>query len=623
MSELSSSKVEVRKYILISKPSRWGQRGQRVVVQSPMLRIPKDVVQVPVKRYHGEEQNSVYFIPKSDIEKDSNSIYARQHVSTESTWIDSHGVVLFDSADLDDFVYMRGDKLWIHSGPQANGQRAKVPVINLNTYKSGTIAIDHVCWFPKVQGPNQELWTLGGEIRKLKLCGPKNYSFWSWVISQKLDGTPSTTKDVSIPVNEIKMEDRRTLSNSEAKSLFEERRQLMLESPDGVASKAKGKTSAELQEKGCVSLTSSQAETPFPLTPPISPPVETNGKSKAVPVAEWQASPPSSATSIATTFPLPPRSLPLGAIDALKRIRDTVTGPSHLYILPNGPIHPQKPPPLRSRPGSTSGTAQTLLPFTIPSISTEPSNREFSSTNRTDILCATPKADMFHDDYEPAINLQDLEVLKNPGNAILSKWAETIVNPMHENPLLAGLCDEGIRSCKYITLSRDKHFHPDPRKCLFSNSRLNSGIGGINGGEVEHEHCISRLSALPGGAGDCLLANKPERGRGHICCFWKEEDLGGVSVQFKRGYEKGKWKEGGRKKMKICDRSSLCEVKVGDLVGRMGFREEELGEAGRWLMEVESGKGVAGTNMDVDDVASPWVDVETSQLTGWVGEKFA
>jgi hypothetical protein len=44
-------KVKVRKYVLVSDPTRWKRKGERIVVQSPMLDIPKSVSHVPVKRY--------------------------------------------------------------------------------------------------------------------------------------------------------------------------------------------------------------------------------------------------------------------------------------------------------------------------------------------------------------------------------------------------------------------------------------------------------------------------------------------------------------------------------------------------------------------------------------------
>jgi hypothetical protein len=220
-------KVEVRKYVLVSQPSRWRQKSERVVVQSPMLKITESVSVVPVKRYKGEEENSVCFIPKEDIEKDTSKIYDKTRVSTGTSWVDAHGVALFDSSVHDQIIYLRGDPFWICIGASTKGYEQIVPVINLRTYEKGDVEIEQVCWYPKIQGPNQELWTPGGETRKLKQGGAGEYSHWCWVVCQKLDGTPPTTKTVEIPTNEVNMKDRRLLSISETRSLFEKRKRFV------------------------------------------------------------------------------------------------------------------------------------------------------------------------------------------------------------------------------------------------------------------------------------------------------------------------------------------------------------------------------------------------------------
>lgn len=151
--DMLDCKVQVRKYVLISKPSRWHQKGERVVVQSPMLNISKTVLEVPVRRYNGLEQNSVCFLPRQDIEKDTSSIYDKAKVSTAPSWVDAHGAALFDSSPYDDFSYLRGHQFWICLGPNT-GCGDTVPVINLRTCEKGNIRVDQVCWFPKIQGLN-------------------------------------------------------------------------------------------------------------------------------------------------------------------------------------------------------------------------------------------------------------------------------------------------------------------------------------------------------------------------------------------------------------------------------------------------------------------------------------
>jgi hypothetical protein len=146
--------VPIRKYVLVSKPSRWKQKSQRVVVQSPMLTISKTVLEVPVRRFNGEEENVVCFLPKQDIEKDTSSIYEKEQVSKVTSMVDAHGVALFDSTPPDDFMYCRGHRFWICIGTNWSGYDKSVPVINLDTYEKGDIEIDQVCWFPKIQGPD-------------------------------------------------------------------------------------------------------------------------------------------------------------------------------------------------------------------------------------------------------------------------------------------------------------------------------------------------------------------------------------------------------------------------------------------------------------------------------------
>lgn len=73
-------RVPVRKYVLIAKPKRWGQKGGQQLVQSPMLEISSTISQVPVRHFDGEVQNFVCFIPRTDIEKDSSDAYEKSQV---------------------------------------------------------------------------------------------------------------------------------------------------------------------------------------------------------------------------------------------------------------------------------------------------------------------------------------------------------------------------------------------------------------------------------------------------------------------------------------------------------------------------------------------------------------
>jgi hypothetical protein len=156
---IEDCKVEIRKYVLISQPSRWRQKGERVVVQSPMLKISKTVLDVPVRRFNSEEYNAVCFIPKQDIEKDSSNIYDKAQVSKTTKWVDAHGVALFDSSPYDQIAYIRGDKFWICIGASTKDYDENVPVINLRTFEKGHIETNRVCWFPKIQGPGVSILT--------------------------------------------------------------------------------------------------------------------------------------------------------------------------------------------------------------------------------------------------------------------------------------------------------------------------------------------------------------------------------------------------------------------------------------------------------------------------------
>ena len=153
--EILDCRVKVRKYVLVPCPSRWAQNGERVVVQSPMLKITDSALEVPVKRYNGEGQNSVHFIPKHDIEKDTSSIYDNANVSTTESWVDAHGVALFESTLGDNLTYHRGDRFWLSIDTNTSCEVA-VPVVNLSSqmFERGNVRIDQVCWFPKIQGPN-------------------------------------------------------------------------------------------------------------------------------------------------------------------------------------------------------------------------------------------------------------------------------------------------------------------------------------------------------------------------------------------------------------------------------------------------------------------------------------
>ncbi|TVY94468.1 hypothetical protein LAWI1_G000087, partial [Lachnellula willkommii] len=96
--EIPNCKVKVRSYVLVQNPSRWKMKGERVTVHSPVRNLSTTLQEIPVKRYcQDEEQNS----------------------------------------------YEIGDPFWINVGPKTKNYTTSVPVINLRTLESGSIAVGH------------------------------------------------------------------------------------------------------------------------------------------------------------------------------------------------------------------------------------------------------------------------------------------------------------------------------------------------------------------------------------------------------------------------------------------------------------------------------------------------
>jgi len=270
------------------------------------------VSNVPVKRVNrGEEDNAVCFIPVKDIEKDSSVIYNKAQVSKLPSWINAHGVAVRDSSVSGAFKYKYGDTFWIYIGAKAEEHQTTVSVINLRTLKEGVIDVGSVCWYPIIQAPNNELWTLGGEIRQLKHGGPKNFSSFSWAICQKLDGTVPTTRNVKIPTKCSTIPDTFQLSSIERRSLFRER---YLSMP---------------RESALIASTPGKAQT-TPMTPPLSPELD-NVESRPVTAVSAQLS-QNIGSKYTDVWP---------GIKELAKASRGVLGP-----LGGSPIHPRNPPSL-------------------------------------------------------------------------------------------------------------------------------------------------------------------------------------------------------------------------------------------------------------------------------------
>lgn len=557
-------KVQVRKYVLVSLPSRWRQRGERVVVQSTMLVIPNHATHVPVKRYNGEEQNSVCSLPREDIEKDSSGVYEKSRVTTTISWVDAHGVALCDSSLSDEFKYRRNDKFWICIGSNTKNYTTAVPVINLRTNESGVISIDHVCWYPKIRGPGNELWTPGGNLWTLKLCGPKKFMYFSWVICQRLptakitsmEDLATTTKSPQVPTKEVQVKGTTLLSAVESRELFEKRLRFM----------------------------------------------EISRRFKYIPSPETLFSPPTTSTSLST----PPCSPDLNQLWRQKgRENGTLKTPVGRqqdandrdlwgrilamipegkkeagYILKNSPIHPQellKTQPKASQRQSSIDSCPSLQ--YCESVDDDPSEcitvtGSGSSTPRNasssepmtpdvkDLAAADILLDIFHDDTARSAVSATSPTISNNTNSIYDAWQRN--KPRH-NPFFDGFCDQGDAECQYSTMFPCKHYHSPPAKCLLANLKQKpappspSRHGSHNAST--HECCISRLSPLPSGAGSCMLSSLPSRN--HACCWWAAPELDGMSILHKRDYDKVSIEFHISKRMRILDRTELVDRRLG------------------------------------------------------------
>ncbi|CAG8982963.1 hypothetical protein HYALB_00003542 [Hymenoscyphus albidus] len=154
---------------------------------------------------------------------------------------------------------------------------------------------------------------------------------------------------------------------------------------------------------------------------------------------------------------------------------------------------------------------------------------------------------------------------------------------------ITGLCDRQDLECKCDTISTSKHFHSPPEKCALPDSNSNPLV-------PPHEHCISQYRPLPDRAGGCLLL---DRGRGHMCCYWRPDDRNSETscstlderankddnVSAKREWEgRGMYRYGGAVK----DQSCLVNVGVGPKNFYVWDHISELGSAGKEFLETLS-----------------------------------
>jgi hypothetical protein len=636
-------KVRVRKYVLVAQPSRWNQRGERIVVQSPMLEIHNAVSLVPVKRYHSEEQNSICFIPIEDIEMDSSIVYERLQVTKTPSLVDSHGVALFENSAIGEFNYRRGDQFWICVGHDTNLYLTTVPVINLRTFEKGIVNIDQVCWYPKIRGPDNELWTPGGEVKILKLCGSKNFTYFSWIICQRLPQTgmeedvadlASTTKSVKLPMKDSRIEDTAYLSLCESRNLFKKRLSFM----ERNYSHSFGSISNRAQ--GILEL-----PTPSTFSTPSSPPklgqtwmvVKETNKSRSYTATDITYADASGSQCPWERLPKPKSGCDLNSSYVYKNNlihpRELLVAPQkRRHVWPFGPPIVQHdntqdncskanpdPPPKGTPDGRHDSLYNSSTALLAPAYC-ETTACKPSKVDATSLVSATMLLDIFREvTPQLAVSVTSPAIIRNH-TFIYDSWCKN-ASLWNRSPIFKDLCDRGEVDCEYNTLFSCKHFHSPPEKCLFSPSNalyLREYSGQYDTTQtyaVQHEHCISRLSPFPSGIGECMLATLPSRH--HKCCHWSDQNLTGLEVVRKRGYDKVALIEHRKKNMRIVDRRSWIDGRLGmDQSVCLRGCDDVLGEQGRRLkMELDEG----ALEIDLEADAAPDKDVVGDALCEELG----
>jgi hypothetical protein len=505
-------KIPIRKYVLITQPTRWSQKGGRVVVHSPMLNIGTTISYVPVKCCHGSGQNDVDFLPKSNIEKDTKDVYEKLYVSKKPSSDYAHGVAAFNSRSSDDFKYKRGHRFWICIGADTIGHQKRVSVVNLNTYQKGRIRIDQVRWFPNIRGPGLELWTLGGSIKLLKLCGPNNYKSFSWAICQYSNGKPSITNDVEIPTEHTPLANRSLLSTQESQTLFDAQCKVMEET----------------------AIRSHLPTPPASPEPVLAPVLWHKAKlwRRISRVAEERQKRRGASYVLRTSTISTQRSSLQKRHEAIRASIGVQSNWDEIYDDLNCDQELQ--------PGSRDSSPSCLVTADTQATSRKKAQAEVltSASDLLDISRSEGKADL---------SVTNPATTRDPAAANWDYWKE-------HNPLLEDLCDLNILDCPYVKMSTAKHFHSPPEKCpSFSFTHFLDLDSDRSYKAPLHEHCISRLKPYPL-ANICLLASSPIRYPNHECCQWSAFDMEGLTIEVQQE-ENVKVCEARRNKVKLRDMS--------------------------------------------------------------------
>jgi len=537
-------------------------------------------------------------------------VYDKSQVRKTTSWIEAHGVALFDSPTSSDFTYQRRHRFWIYIDSDYSKYDTTVQVINLDTYEAGIVSLDQVCWYPKIQGPNNEFWTLGGGYRILRKAGAGKKDYYSWVIRQQipstslpagvvedLDAFTPTTKCVEVPTKDVALRDAKILSLDESRDLFK-KRLCYMESSAGLNLTVSSSANTHI-------VLSPPSSLPTPPTSPDHIQLQNLGREQRWKLSETKAG-------------------EAQAIILWRRIMNTLPRRHNCggYASENNLIQPREVALTHESASSVDLSTEYCKECDfkagtpLPCIAREasPSHKDSRGSQPTmpevcDLEGATILLEIFRDGKEcPGVSVTSPSI-SHQIDSVYDSWSRK--KPRH-NPLLDGLCDRNDPECEYSTLFSCQHFHSPPSKCLlgrpsyssthrYSSYKASAVTAPANYSTHPHKHCISRLTPLPSGAGDCMLATLPSRN--HRCCLWDPTDLPGISMLHRRGNFQDL-----RTKDKHCRKRAKIHDRRGWIDRRMEMRQsvtmgnwdcEDLSVEGRrFRADLEA--GVVGLELDLE-----------------------